>query len=92
MLETHVNDLFKNFYFWCGYSKNEFLIKDQFIACRRLDRSADVCGRKQMSWADSDGSIGAGESGRVEEDSHSFPRRSRSQASMSWVENLSKMV
>lgn len=96
--KTNINDLFvfKPFFNTSisalSTPRMSFLLKDQFIACRRLDRSADVCGRKQTSWADSDGSVEAGESVRVEGGSHSFPRRSHSQASMSWVENLSEMV
>lgn len=84
--------ILKFFAFRCVCSKNEFLVNKQFIACRRLDRSADVCWRKQTSWADSDGSVEAGESVRAGEHSRSFPRLSRSQASMSWVGNLSRMV
>lgn len=84
--------ILKYFHFRCVCSKNEFLVNNQFIACRRLDQSAGVCWRKQTSCADSDGSVEAGESVRAGEDSRSFPRLSHSQASMSWVENLSRMV
>lgn len=95
LLEIHFDDFFGIKSFLIPFQMwvlQEWVLNKESAYCLLETWSMRWCLWAQTRWADSDGSVEARESEGAGEDSRSFPHLSHSQASTSWMENLSEMV